>query len=457
MHGDILTKYLALGPATFGLPTTDETGVPGYGPGRKSELLGATIYWSGVTGAWEVHGEIRNKWLASGGPLVFGMPTSDEQNVTGIEGKWNQFQNANIYWSAVTTAHEVHGAILAKYLEGGGVGGPAGPLGLPITDEYSSGSGRRSDFDGGYIYWEARSGAQVYAGAVNTMTADTTFEARDGNGALLATLGAGQVASVRYNKITGIYSVQAPGVYLTGTSYIRFTATGGIVRATSYHDVPSWDTSLDDNKFRGTIEVRYSPVSDAVWIVNELPVEDYMKGIAETSSGSPAEFLRTMTVAARSYAIWHLDRNGKYGGSEIFHLKNSRNGNGDDQVYKGYGLEARFPTLVTAVNTTAGQVVTYDGTVAMTSYFSNSDGRTRSALEVWGVDYWPWLASVSEPYDAGMTMAGHGVGLSGHGALARANLGVTYSEILGYYYTGTVLSTVNTNRNIRIAISHVTP
>ena len=151
------------------------------------------------------------------------------------------------------------------------------------------------------------------------------------------------------------------------------------MNVTSYHDIPTWNPSLDDNKFRGTIEVRYSPVSDAVWVVNELPVEDYMKGIAESSSGSPTEFLKTMTVAARSYAIWHLDRNGKYGAPEIFHLKNSRNGNGDDQVYKGYGLEARFPELVSAVNATSGQVVTYTGAVAMTPYFSNSDGRTRSA------------------------------------------------------------------------------
>jgi len=52
---------------------------------------------------------------------------------------------------------------------------------------------------------------------------------------------------------------------------------------------------------------------------------------------------------------------------------------------KAKRLEARFPDLVAAVNTTAGQVVTYGGAVAMTSYFSNSDGRTRSAQEAWGL------------------------------------------------------------------------
>jgi peptidoglycan hydrolase-like amidase len=227
------------------------------------------------------------------------------------------------------------------------------------------------------------------------------------------------------------------------------------MKVTSYHDIPSWNPGLDDNLFRGTIEVRYSPVSNAVWVVNELPLEHYMRGIAETSSGSPSEFLKTMTVAARSYAFWHLERGGKYGSSEIFHLKNSRNGNGDDQQFKGYGLEARFPDLATAVVSTGGQVVTYGGSVAMTSYFSNTDGRTRSAQEVWGITYWPWLQSVSDPDCAGMTQSGHGVGLSGHGAFERASRGQVYTTILGYYYTGTTVQTLDTNRNIRIAIARV--
>jgi peptidoglycan hydrolase-like amidase len=162
-----------------------------------------------------------------------------------------------------------------------------------------------------------------------------------------------------------------------------------------------------------------------------------------------------MTVAARSYALWHLNNGGKYGSHEIFHLKNSRNGNGDDQQYKGYGLEARFPALVTAVTNTAGQVVTYSGNVAITPYFSNSDGRTRSAQEVWGITYWPWLQSVADPDCKGMTLNGHGVGLSGYGALKRAERGDSYQAILTYYYTGTAVQMADTNKVIRVAIMRV--
>jgi len=452
--GAINQLYGSLGgPTLLGMPVSDEKDVAGVPGGRESDFSTGRIYYHPSAGTHEVYGGILGKYLALGGPSGYlGMPVSGERDVAGVAGaRENVFQNGRIYWSPVAGCNAVVGGILGKYLE---YGGPTSALGMPTSDEYASGSGRRSDFQGGYIFWSASGGAQVNLGLAASVTSNASFEVRDGTGALLANLTAGQTASVRYAG--GVYTLQAPGVNRSGTSHIRMTSPGGgIMQVTSYHDVPGWNPGLDDNRFRGSIEVRYSPASGKVWVINELPVESYMMGIAETSSGSPAEFLKTMTVAARSYAIWHLDRSGKYGASEIFHLKNSRNGNGDDQVYKGYGLEARFPDLVNAVNSTSGQVVTYAGAVAMTSYFSNSDGRTRSAQEVWGASYWPWLQSVPDPDCIGMPLNGHGVGLSGTGALAAAGRGSSYTAILGYYYTGTAVSPVNTARNIRIAITSV--
>ncbi|MCL5883498.1 MAG: N-acetylmuramoyl-L-alanine amidase [Actinobacteria bacterium] len=288
-----------------------------------------------------------------------------------------------------------------------------------------------------------------------TVTSDASFEVKDGNGALLTTLAAGQTATVAYGG--GSYLVQtSTGYSHSGDSYIRMSSpTGGIMQVTSYHDHPSWNQDLDDNRFRGAIEVRYSPASNKAWVVEDVPLEDYLKGIAETSSGDYTEYLKTMSTAARGYALWHLNNGGKYGPSEIFTLKNSRNGNGDDQQYKGYGLETRFPDLVSAVNATSGQAVTYGGNVAITPYYSNSDGRTRSALEAWGIDYWPWLQSVLDPDCNGMTLNGHGVGISAVGARARAGRGDSFRTILGYYYTGTAVQAVDTNKNIRIAITPV--
>jgi uncharacterized protein with LGFP repeats len=45
----------------------------------------------------------------------------------------------------------VHGGILGRYLA---LGGPAGVLGFPITDEYAAPGGRRrSDFQHGSLIW----------------------------------------------------------------------------------------------------------------------------------------------------------------------------------------------------------------------------------------------------------------------------------------------------------------
>ena len=110
-----------------------------------------------------------------------------------------------------------------------------------------------------------------------------------------------------------------------------------------------------------------------------------------------------------------------------------------DQVYRGYGAEARDPNVVAAIDATHGQIVTYNGKLAITPYYSRSDGRTRSWTEVWGGGPYPWLVSVPVPWDNGKTLWGHGVGMSASGALGMARDGKNYQEILSYFYQQTVL------------------
>jgi len=162
-----------------------------------------------------------------------------------------------------------------------------------------------------------------------------------------------------------------------------------------------------------------------------------------------------MSVIARTYALWHVNRGGKHLG-EPFHLKNSRKGNGNDQVYKGYGLEKRFSKQAQAVTETKDQVVTYQNELAVTPYFSCSDGRTRSAAEVGWYSGWPWLISVSDPYGGGCTVGvngNHGVGLSGKGSVGYAAIGKLYDWIIKHYYTGTEVSeTGDDAKLIRVSI-----
>ncbi len=457
VYGGILGRFLEIGgTASLGMPVTDEYDMPGVYQGRESDFARGRIYWHPATGAHEVIGGILGTYLAWGGPAGYmGLPITGEYDAPGGSGaRESDFERSMIFWSPNFGAHTVIGAIMAKYRD---VGGSASGLGLPVSEEYNYGSGRRSDFQNGYIYWDPAHGAMVVMGSSGstTVTSDAAFEVHDSTGALLTVLAAGQTASISYAG--GSYFVNASNGYShAGSSYVRMYGAG-IMQVTSYHDVPSWNTSLDDNRFRGTIEVRYSPVSNAVWVIDELPIEYYLRGIGETGTGSPAEYYKVMSVAARDYALWYVNNGGKdYGhGQEIFNLKNSRNGNGDDQQYKGYGLESRFPDLTAAVDATTGQVVTYGGNLALAAYFSQSDGRTRSAQEAWGTASYPWLLSVPDPDCNGMQLLGHGVGLSAYGARQRAIRGDSYQTILTYYYSGTAVQSMDTNKLIRVAIMRV--
>ncbi len=109
VHGGILAKYQSLGTvgSLLQFPTTDERGCPD-GVGRYNHFQGGSIYWTRATGAHEVHGAIRAKWASLGWERGFlRYPLSDETAVTG--GRASQFQGGNIYWSAATGARGARG------------------------------------------------------------------------------------------------------------------------------------------------------------------------------------------------------------------------------------------------------------------------------------------------------------------------------------------------------------
>lgn len=132
--GAILAKYLALGgPAVRGFPITHETEVHKDSQiiGRFSEFEGCTIYWSSATGAFEVHGDIRQRFHDLGGPAgSLGFPTSDEMDIPGVAGgRFNSFQNGSLLWygsaASIVLARPFHlfiGRINAQESEGWGRG-----------------------------------------------------------------------------------------------------------------------------------------------------------------------------------------------------------------------------------------------------------------------------------------------------------------------------------------------
>ena len=159
VHGSILDRYLALGgPSFLGFPTSDETATARNGRVNTfSGADGASIFWSSTTGARSVHGAIRTKYLALGGPSFLGFPTTNESATAARTGRYNHFSGADgasIFWSPASGAWSVHGAIRTQWIT---LGAERGRLGFPTSDEFASGSARRSTFASGTITWNGRS------------------------------------------------------------------------------------------------------------------------------------------------------------------------------------------------------------------------------------------------------------------------------------------------------------
>ena len=103
---------------------------------------------------------IADKYTALGGARsVLGTPISAEFAVAA--GRGQNFQHGSIFYTVRTGAHEVHGLIDAHYRA---LGGPAGLLGFPVSDELAVRDrvGRVSLFagaDGAAVFFTPRTGA----------------------------------------------------------------------------------------------------------------------------------------------------------------------------------------------------------------------------------------------------------------------------------------------------------
>lgn len=260
----------------------------------------------------------------------------------------------------------------------------------------------------------------------------SAFAVRDINGNLLAEIAAGGSVTAYYDD--GHYVFNRGNGAETSSYALRFIPTeqNAVMTISNFDRTVTRGSSNPDNTFRNILELRYNDSKERAWVINELPMEYYLRGLAETSNVSHLEFQKALITAARTYAFYHWTRATKHA-REYFHVDAYA-----DQVYKGYGQELRTPRLTESIEATRGQIVTYDGETAITAYFSRSDGRTRDWSEVWGGDV-PWSRAVAVPCDEGKTLWGHGVGMSASGALCMANDGILWDEIVKYFYTGVAL------------------
>ncbi len=191
-----------------------------------------------------------------------------------------------------------------------------------------------------------------------------------------------------------------------------------------------------ERTYRGTLECQI--LDDQMTLINELPLEEYLAGLAEEPDGEPAQKQKAFAITARTYATYYLDpTNRKFPGKPY----DGADSPATFQSYQGYDFEQQNPDWARAVKESSGQVLTYKGAVIKPPYFSSDTGRTRTPADA-GWKNFPFaeiFTAKDDHWCNGMALNGHGVGMSGCGAKAQAKEGRTAEEILGYYYPGTVI------------------
>nr|MDD3720260.1 N-acetylmuramoyl-L-alanine amidase [Candidatus Gracilibacteria bacterium] len=221
--------------------------------------------------------------------------------------------------------------------------------------------------------------------------------------------------------------------------------TGSYLEIASWNRVPIWDkeNKYNDNKFRGNIYLYIE--NGKLVVVNELPLSDYLKGLGEVSDTDNPEKIKTIIIAARTYARWYMTKSNKFPG-ELYQASDNPD---EFQRYLGYGLELRSPNINRIVDQTENQVITYNSDIIKPWYFSQSEGKTLSfsdyckekVVDCKSVNY-PYLSSVFDPGSVGKTKLGHGVGISGLGATYLAKKGWTSDMIIKYYLKGVKIKSI---------------
>lgn len=142
--------------------------------------------------------------------------------------------------------------------------------------------------------------------------------------------------------------------------------------------------------YRGAIEVARG--GTGLGVVNDVSLEDYVRGISEVPSSWPIEAQKAQAIAARTYALWERSRS----------VATEHQALGADicatqacQVYTGLTKERADEAGLwrAAVEATAGEVILYEGAPIVAKYSSSNGGRSVPGGR-------PYLRAVDDPDDA---------------------------------------------------------
>lgn len=132
--------------------------------------------------------------------------------------------------------------------------------------------------------------------------------------------------------------------------------------------------------------------------VVKIELEEYVTGVvgAEMPASFNVEALKAQAVIARTYALKANSR-----GSVLSDNESSQSYKSNDQLKSLWGssYNTYYNKVKSAVDSTKGMYLTYNGNYIEAVYHSTSNGRTEDSSNVWGNSF-PYLVSVDSPYDS---------------------------------------------------------
>lgn len=144
---------------------------------------------------------------------------------------------------------------------------------------------------------------------------------------------------------------------------------------------------VNGKPYRGIAEITSD--DKGLLVVNELVLEDYLVGLinCEISSAWPIDAIKAQAVIARTYALNRKEsrKNASY------HLESTV----IDQVYDGCLIEDSRARR--GVYETAGEILTFNGSIIQAFYHSACGGKTEASENVWGTAL-PYLKGVDCQY-----------------------------------------------------------
>ena len=134
--------------------------------------------------------------------------------------------------------------------------------------------------------------------------------------------------------------------------------------------------------------------------ITQMALETYVTRVvlAEMPVSFEPEALKAQAVVARTYALYRVQVSQKHPQGAVCTDYTCCQAYQKEENY----TDADLKQIRDAVMATAGQVLTYGGRLAETTYFSCSGGMTEDAKDVWGSDI-PYLRAVSSPGEENAT------------------------------------------------------